>query len=252
MEISWSTFVLEIVNFLILVWILQHFLYRPVLDVIARRRASIEKTLEDAQSMREEAQSLQRRYEGRLADWNAEKQQAADALRREVDTERRKRMQQLDEELAREREQAEVADRRRREATQREVEAQAIKQAASFATRLLERASGPDVESRLVDLSVAELERLPDEKREELGADSAQSARIVSAFELPDAQRDALTRALRRMLGKDVPLEFAVDASLLAGVRIEIGAKTIALNLREELAGFALLSAAVGDHGWEH
>jgi F-type H+-transporting ATPase subunit b len=251
-EISWSTFVLEIVNFLILVWILQHFLYRPVLDVIARRRAGIQKTLEDAKSMREEAQSLQRRYEGRLADWNAEKQQAADALRREVDAERKKRMQQLDEELAREREQAEVAERRRREAARREVEAQAIKHAASFATRLLERVSGPDVEARLVDLGVAELEQLPDEKRKELGADSAQSVRIVSAFALADAQREALTQALRRLLGEDLPLEFAIDTSLLAGFRIEIGAKTIALNLREELAGFALLSAPTRDYGWEH
>ena len=37
MEINWTTFVLEIVNFLILVWLLKHFFYRPVLAVVARR-----------------------------------------------------------------------------------------------------------------------------------------------------------------------------------------------------------------------
>jgi len=48
LELSWSTFLLEIINFLVLVWILKHFLYKPVLDVIARRRSGIEKTLADA------------------------------------------------------------------------------------------------------------------------------------------------------------------------------------------------------------
>ena len=42
MELSWSTFFLEIINFLVLVWILKRFLYKPVMDVIARRREGIE------------------------------------------------------------------------------------------------------------------------------------------------------------------------------------------------------------------
>jgi len=42
MELNWSTFLLEIINFLILVWILKHFFYKPILDVIAHRRADIE------------------------------------------------------------------------------------------------------------------------------------------------------------------------------------------------------------------
>ncbi len=39
MELNWSTLLLEIVNFLVLVWILKRFLYRPVLQVIEERRS---------------------------------------------------------------------------------------------------------------------------------------------------------------------------------------------------------------------
>ena len=42
MEVDWTTFALEIINFLILVWILKRFFYHPVLDIIARRRICIE------------------------------------------------------------------------------------------------------------------------------------------------------------------------------------------------------------------
>jgi F-type H+-transporting ATPase subunit b len=67
MELNWSTFVLEIINFLVLVWILQRLLYKPVLAVIARRRAGIEKTLADAKHLQAEAERLKAQYESRLA-----------------------------------------------------------------------------------------------------------------------------------------------------------------------------------------
>ena len=45
MEFNWTTFSFEIINFLILVWILQRFLYKPVTNAIARRKAAIESQL---------------------------------------------------------------------------------------------------------------------------------------------------------------------------------------------------------------
>ena len=51
MELSWSTFILEAINFLVLVWILKRFLYKPVLDVIERRKAGIEKIQADAKAL---------------------------------------------------------------------------------------------------------------------------------------------------------------------------------------------------------
>ena len=69
MEFDWTTFALEIINFLILVWILKRFLYRPVLDVIARRRAGVEKTLADAKRIEAEAGELKQRCECELAQW---------------------------------------------------------------------------------------------------------------------------------------------------------------------------------------
>jgi len=60
LELNWTTFALEAVNFLVLVWILKRFLYKPVLGVIARRRAAIDRALEEAQTRHAEAQALER------------------------------------------------------------------------------------------------------------------------------------------------------------------------------------------------
>jgi len=113
LELNWSTFILEIINFLVLVWILKRFFYRPVLNVIARRRAGIEKRLADAKTLRDDAEALQTRYRGRLADWEQERQQAREQLVREIEEDRAQRLAALQSELEQEREKTQVAEARR-------------------------------------------------------------------------------------------------------------------------------------------
>ena len=50
MEFDWTTFALEALNFLVLVWLLKRFFYRPVLAVIEARRAETAKTIADAEA----------------------------------------------------------------------------------------------------------------------------------------------------------------------------------------------------------
>ena len=110
MALNWSTFAFEIVNFLILIWILQRFLYRPVLAVIAKRRSAIEKTLAEAQTLRLEAEALESQYRNRLAGWEQEKQSAREALGRDLQAERRHQLQTLHDTLAQERDKAQAVE----------------------------------------------------------------------------------------------------------------------------------------------
>lgn len=104
MELNWSTFVLEIANFLVLVWILQRFLYRPVLAVIERRRTAIAKTLSEAEALQTRAAAVREQYERRLADWEQERAAARQTAQQEVDAERARRLQALQVTLEQERE----------------------------------------------------------------------------------------------------------------------------------------------------
>ena len=78
MELDWTTFVLEVLNFLVLVWLLKRFLYRPVLAVIEARRAETANKLDGAEAVRREAQALKDEYTGHLASLGREG--AADRL----------------------------------------------------------------------------------------------------------------------------------------------------------------------------
>jgi F-type H+-transporting ATPase subunit b len=248
LELNWTTFVLEIVNFLVLVWILKHFLYKPVLDVIARRRAGIEKTLADAGERQANAEQLKQQYEGRLTEWERERQQAHEAMLQELEDERARRMQELQASLDQQQQRAQVAEERRRADERRQLEETALDQAARFASRLLEQASGPDTQARLVELAITDLGRLPDEKIEAMRNNFGRAPGeiiVTSAFELAGDQRQRLEKALGGLTEADLPLRFELQPDLLAGLRINIGSWVLELNIRDELRGFVELA----DHG---
>jgi F-type H+-transporting ATPase subunit b len=245
LELSWSTFVLEIINFLILVWILKRFFYKPVLDVIAKRRAGIDDSLNSAEALQADAEKLRKQYEGRLADWDQERQQARTALNRELDAERVKKMEQLHNELEQEREKTHVIEKRHQAVAMHKMEETALEQAARFASRLLAKACGAETEANLVELVITELSRLSPERIADLRnsyGKAPDTALVVSARPLSDHQRQQLEQVLMTVVGPAVNVQFEQDSELMAGVRISVGAWVLGANLRDELEGFTVLA----------
>ncbi|MBN9423962.1 MAG: hypothetical protein BGO63_18465 [Candidatus Accumulibacter sp. 66-26] len=242
MNIDWTTFGLEIVNFLALLWILKRFLYKPVLETLAQRRAGIDKTLSEAREGEIKAQGLQAQYESRLADWGKERAKARSELDTEIALERSRQMQSLAKELAEERARNAAVDAHWQQEMQREMETAALLQAQQFATKLLGRLASPTLESRMVDLLLEDWAKLPDQQISGLRAaaeDPALAVRVSSAFPLDEVQRGRIIEALNHRLGRPVEVLFEELPGLLAGLRISVGAWQLHLNFTDELASFA-------------
>ena len=92
MEFDWTTVILEMLNFLVLIWLLKRFFYRPVQAVIEKRRAASEKILTDADARHREADALKGDYEQRLAQFAKERELAMAKLDEEIAVERERRL----------------------------------------------------------------------------------------------------------------------------------------------------------------
>ena len=245
MELSWSTFLLEIINFLILVWIMKRFFYRPVLEIVEKRRNSIEQMVDAAKKMNEDAEALQQQYEGRLAEWEREKQKSRENLQQEVHEERKKLFEQLASELSAEREKAKVIEQRHQTEQQQHYQEMAFAQGARFAAKLLQDVATPELELRLIGLLITQLSQLPEDqaaalrKACQLPLDKIQ---INSAFEVSEKQQQKLNQALRKFCDLAIPIEYEQNDRLLAGVRVTLGSWILRINLQDELSGFAALS----------
>ncbi len=53
MKIDWFTLIAQVINFLILVWLLRRFLYKPILKAVDEREKKIASQLKDAETIKQ-------------------------------------------------------------------------------------------------------------------------------------------------------------------------------------------------------
>lgn len=245
MQIDWTTLVLEIINFLALVWILKRFLYKPVMDTITARQKRVEDKLAEARTIEDGAKELERQYQRRLADWDMEKAKMRASLDAELLQERNRQMLGLEKALQDERERTAAVTAHQQQAQQRELELEAMAHAQRFSSALLSRLADPSIETRFVDLLFEDWANLPETERQRLRhavlVDKAK-AMVTTAFPLSPEQRRHIENSLQSQLEADIVVTFDEDPNLLAGVRLSLGPWQLNMNFADELAGFKAAS----------
>jgi F-type H+-transporting ATPase subunit b len=247
-ELSWTTFLLEAINFLVLVWVLKRLFYAPVKRAIVQRRAAVEKTLQEAESAKREAEELKSKYERRLTEWEEEKERQREQLRKELKEEKTRQLKLMETSVAMEREKIEAREEKKAAERRANDEKEAMTQALEFTSRLLSELASPGLEGKIVDLVV---QKVSSAKAEGLPIAGPQSrdhraaVQVRSAYSLAEPQRNALSAALKSQLGAEVPVTFDVDQKLLAGLEIAVGSFVLRANLRDELEYFS----ATRSHG---
>lgn len=251
MQLDWTTFILEIINFLVLIWILQHFFYRPVLAVIARRQAEIDDSLQQAQQLQEEAEQLQTQYKNRLAEWDDEKLNARQLLAQEIEAQRTKKLDEVRTELESERQKAEIIAERKFTEQQQHAEVAALYQAARFSAKLFSRLAGPDVEQRLIGCFIDDLKNLPAIQQHTIQASLASAnnqLQIASAYPLDQSVCDQLETLLKSIFKQAPEIQYIQDKELIAGLRVTLGAFVLQANLKDELQSFARFAHDTSEH----
>ncbi len=246
MEINWTTFILEIINFLVLVWLLKHFFYRPVKAVIQRRQQDVEEQLHQADETRSEADVLRKRYEHRVSDWEDEREKARQTLRLEIEEERQRMKKALQQEIEAEQKRAEVLAQRQMNEQQRQAESRALELGGRFVSSLLQSVASAELQERLFDLLMHELEHLPQKQRDELHAamenGKPDTVLVLSAFPLSKPQQKQLREKLEPWALHTLSYEFHEDAALIAGLRVSIGPWVLHANLNDELKTFVAIA----------
>ncbi len=241
MELDWTTFVLEIVNFLILVWILKHFLYRPITEAIAKRRTHIEQTLADAKKIQDDALAIQIENSQLRAQWEQKRAQMETQLTEEISAKREKMLQDLAADADQEREKHHALEQKKQQELRRVAEEQAAEQATQFAAKLLTRFASSELEAQIFDALLADLQQVSAQELQSLivAAQRTQlQVKVVSVFPLSTERRSLLLDVLAKLVGHALPADFSESPNLLCGLQVNVGPWILHANLQGELAFF--------------
>lgn len=233
MRIDWSTLALQLINFAILVWLLQRFLYRPVLRVIDARRQAADTRYAEAQRTAETASRQLSDLEKQKADVaadrataiaNAQEQarQLIVARRAEAERDARSLLDEARQTLARERETL-LAEARRT----------ALEMAAAMARRVLAEIPESQRTQGWLERLDQRLEALSAAERAELEQELAAGAplRVVSAGPIPPDVGERWSARLREVLGPHFSVTFETDAKLIAGAELRFPHATLGFSV---------------------
>ncbi len=216
MRFDWWTFGLQTINFLILAWLLQRFLYRPVMQVVAARREASDRLLADAEAGRHKAEELEAEIAQRRQAIEGERETLLAESRKAAQAEAAALVEDAKTQAVRIAQEAQEKIRRQAIDAQDDIRNQAARLAAAMAARLVQ--STPPPPDPFLDRLEEATSGLPDETRASLRAGPLA---VATATPLSPMAEDGLRRRLAKDLDTDAAsLSFVVDAALLAGLEL--------------------------------
>jgi F-type H+-transporting ATPase subunit b len=237
MLIDWFTVIAQAINFLILMWLLKRFLYKPVLKAIDAREERIAATVGKAEDEKRAAEREHAMYRKKNEDFELERAgllaeaqaEARDAGRRLFERER----QNADD--SRDKWRRSLADEQRRfgDVVVRRVQAEVFAILRSAFSDLADT----NLEARMVEVFDRRLRGSKDTLggMVEAAPEEATAFVVKSAFDLSDEQREALRKTFAETTGRDVDVRFQTEANLIGGVELIVNGRKIAWTLGDYL-----------------
>ena len=239
MLIDWFTVGAQLLNFLVLAWLLKRFLYRPILDALDAREQRIAAELADADAKRAEADKEREEFQHKN---EAFEQQRAALLSTATDEAKVERARLLDEA----RRAADALSTKRQEELRNE--AQNLNQAISrrtqqevlaIARKALADLATAGLEERMGEVFMRRLRALDDQAKEGFAKSlktATGPALVRSAFDLPAEQRAAIQNALNETFSADIHVKFETAPDLVSGIELSTNGQKVAWSIREYLA----------------
>ncbi|WP_248802886.1 F0F1 ATP synthase subunit delta [Pseudomonas sp. MWU13-2100] len=247
MLIDWFTVGAQILNFLILVWLLKRFLYHPILNAIDAREQRIAKELADADAEKTEAGQEREAYQRKNAAFDKERaallSQATDA----ANSERQRLLDAARQEAINLGARQQDSLRSEAQALHQEIFRRTQQEVFSIARKALSDLAGATLEERMVSTFIARLRSLGAADQQRLaGALQNKALPIVvrSTFELSAAHRASLEAELQALLGRVTTVSFETAAELVSGIELCTDGQQVAWSIAHYLTE---LESTVGD-----
>jgi len=241
MSIDWITVGAQIVNFLVLIWLLKRFLYRPILDGIDAREAEIAARMGEAAIIRKTAEAKEAEYKTQIADLSASRAEMLETARRDAEQERDAMLVQTRKRLAKE--QSERDAHRADEA--REYTADLHKSGAAALLDLTRKAladlADETLEHRIALHAAAQFQGMADELQNAAG--DSRDAVALTRDPLPEDMKPRLRDDLAAIL-PGFTLRFDVDPAQSPGLNLRLGGAQVGWTVDSYLNG---LEAALED-----
>ena len=238
MLVDWFTTVAQIINFLILVWLLKRFLYKPILRAMDQREQRMVNALDAANEQRTSAENERMAFEKKSQELEQQKLRIL-ATATEQANEERKRM------ISAARDEVTGTEARWREALDHEKNdlcqefASCMKGEVFAVTRqILSDLAHADLEACIADTFIQRLKSLESDEKCQLVASLGSSSAVVirSAFDLPEKTRRQMEATVRGELSPVAQIQFVTVPDIIGGIELCTNGHKVSWSIQNYLS----------------
>jgi len=240
MLIDSFTIIAQIINFLILVYLLKRFLFNRIIQIMDEREKQITDRMQDAKTAKETAQKeldeQQRIREELQEKWNemlAQAKKDAQKKREELVKDARSK---IDEEQKNWRE----AISKQRTAFFRDLRHLSCEQVCQMSRKVLADLADEKLENQLIENFLIQLGKLSKEEKDDFIRFIDKDERKIwvdSSFKLTGKKESGIRKILEEIIGDKVEINFKVSPKLICGIETRTEGKKISWNIENYLDG---------------
>jgi F-type H+-transporting ATPase subunit b len=244
---DWFTVGAQALNFIILLFLMRRFLYKPILHAMDEREKRIARELSDADAKRAEAQNERDEYRHKNEEVDRQRAALLSQATQEAKVERQRLLDEA-------RQAADALSSKRQETLRNDahnlnqaIGNRAQQEVFAIARKALTELAGASLEERLGEVFTRRLREMESQAKASLAEalkTATEPALVRSAFDLPAEQRAAIQNAVNEMFSADIRLSFEKTPELVSGIELATNGLKVGWNIAEYLTS---LEAGVGE-----
>ncbi|MCX5852848.1 MAG: hypothetical protein NT072_12500 [Deltaproteobacteria bacterium] len=237
MHIDWFVFFAQIVNFLILVYLLKKLLYGRILDAMDAREAKINATFDEAEKSREDAQLAAAESEKKLQSLNEEYETLQNKARTDAEAYHKDLMDSARQEVEKIQARWVQTVNAERDAFLHDLRRLAGVQIYAIARRVLKDLADEDLEEKIATVMVTRIQDLKDDEKTKFMESLKEGNRLIvqSAYEMPPGARKKLDDVVKRFIAADIEVEYERSPEVMTGFEMKTDGHKIAWSVNDYL-----------------
>ena len=239
MLIDWFTIGAQALNFVLLVWLMKRFLYKPILHAIDEREKRIAGELADADARQAEAQKERDAFKQKNETFDQQRTALLSKATKEAQTERQRLLDEA-------RNAADALSAKRMETLRndagnlrQDISRRTLQEVFAVARKALADLATTSLEERLGKVFIRRLREMDDPAKaglaEALKA-ASDPALVRSAFDLPEEQRAEIQNALNETFSAEIHVRFETAPDLISGIELSANGQKVAWSIADYLA----------------
>lgn len=234
MQINLFEIIAQALNFFILLFLLQKFLYKPVMGIMEKRQEMVEKAITESETKRQEADELIETYKDRLEGIEAEERTMLEKARKESQETRENLIAGYREEADEKRSAYFAAVEEEKESFEASLRRTLGTSSMKLARNILENLTGEDLEENAFDTFLHRIRELPGKREEELPS-AGTPVILASAKPLSEERMRLVDKALEDAFGVSFDIRYEVDEDLVIGHELKFESYTLQANAMKYL-----------------